>query len=143
MTHFPPSQRRSLTKVRRHLRMVAFASALMLTGSCDGVPRTVTGLWIGRDGDREVRLFLTEADGEVTGWGLIRDPAGSIRVDYGTHDRADVAVEVGIEYADGLSFGAISGELSGGRIIGVLSGLAFKTDRIVLSRSPLPSAPAN
>jgi hypothetical protein len=136
MRHCLLPQRQSPSRVRRRLRMVVLASALALVGSCDGAEHTLTGAWIGFDGERRVLLSLKESDGAITGSGTIRRPDGTIEVDGGSHVGPDVQLAFSIEYSGGYSFGSATGVLDGDRIVARLADLAFTTDTITLLRWP-------
>lgn len=129
-------QRQSPGRALWHLRMLALAIALVPVGSCDGAEHTLTGAWIGYDGERRVLLSLEESDGAITGSGTIRRPDGSIEVDGGSHVGPDVDLAFSIAYSGGYSFGRATGVLNGDRIVARLAGLAFATDSITLLRWP-------
>ncbi len=134
----PPLRERGTRSrfARKHLRLLVIASALVLGGSCDGAPRTLTGVWIGYDGDRKVVLALNEENGAITGGGSIAAPPGQIEIDPSSRDGEDVTIQVSILYEGGYSFGFITGVFRDDRIIGTMTGLAFETKSITLTRYP-------
>jgi hypothetical protein len=126
---------RSASLGRGFGRTSVLAAIALLLGCTDlGSNRSASGAWIGVDGDRTVRLFLTEDAGEITGWGSIEDPDGDIYIDQGTHTGEQFYLSVSVLYSGGYSFGSIEGTIHQPRIIATLSGLAFESDRITLTR---------
>ena len=122
---------------RRSGRMFALAATMLMLGCVDlGPSRSASGAWIGADGHRTVRLFLTEAAGEITGWGRIENPDGDIYIDQGTHTAEQFYLSVSVLYSGGYSFGSIEGTFRPSTITATLSGLAFDADRIRFTRWP-------
>lgn len=116
--------------------MLMVACALVLGASCDGAPQTLSGVWIGFDGDRRVLLALNERNGEITGEGTITARPGRIEIDPSSRAGDQVTIQVSVLYEDGYSFGFINGVFRDDRIVGTMSGLAFETASITLTRFP-------
>lgn len=126
---------------QRPIRVLASIIALLglavPLASCldQGPGPSAAGAWVGRDGTRLVRLYITDNNGALEVVGHIEGPDGSIAAT-GTRVDRQFDLLVNVFYSGGISSALADGELvSRDYIVLQLVGAAFETNRLVLQRS--------